>query len=104
VINAAYDTLGGYRLGERDFFPKGRECWSPQWKKLKSSGLLTMKSPPVNRAVGADLSQRLPRDAYSRFPRDIERRSRTQTGAAICITSRFCASSAGRLLTSRALL
>jgi NAD(P)-dependent dehydrogenase (short-subunit alcohol dehydrogenase family) len=22
----------------RDFFPKRRECWSPQWRRLKSSG------------------------------------------------------------------
>jgi hypothetical protein len=50
---------------------------APEPQTLSWDGLLGTApdyeaAPPANRAVWADLSRRLPRDAYPRFPRDTE--------------------------------
>jgi hypothetical protein len=44
----------------------------PSWDGLLGRAPDYEAASPVNRAVWADLSQRLPHDAYPRFPRDTE--------------------------------
>jgi hypothetical protein len=48
------------------------EPQTPSWDGLLGRAPDYEAAPPVNRAVWADLSQRLPPDAYPRFPRDTE--------------------------------
>jgi hypothetical protein len=48
------------------------EPQTPSWDGLLGTAPDYEAAPPANRAVWADLSQRLPRDAYPRFPRDTE--------------------------------